>query len=212
MLGKSPPTAKRRNPIGLPAIVSITGASNGKILREFFRRRAQALSDFDCQAVAEGPDQKTYDTHLVLAVDASGDPVGGLCIYTRILRESPLPLESILLQLGYLEAVQKLQRRLRSCESGEIYGLWVNQSHRGIGLSQMLLSAVVSEAKSIGLEALAMICSPHMSPACQALGFQIDHDFGDAGSFFYPDARYRSAVLTREEPVEINPKHGFLTT
>ncbi len=124
------------------------------------------------------------DAYVIVAESIqTGEMVGG--IRAHIANDThPLPL---------VEAIEKIEpsivhfvKQLATVGTGEICGLWNSRTVKGMGISVMLMRAVIAILPQLRLKTFLGLCAPHTYESLKKLGYVVIPSLGNNGTFYYP--------------------------
>ena len=125
------------------------------------------------------------DAFVIVAESVeTGEMVGGIRAHVAN-NTHPLPL---------VEAIEKIDssiinfvNQLATDRTGEICGLWNSRTVKGMGISVMLMRAVIAILPQLNLKTFLGLCAPHTYESLQKLGYVVIHSLGNNGTFYYPN-------------------------
>jgi hypothetical protein len=104
-----------------------------------------------------------------------------------------LPVEE---GVGYLdERLFDIVKKYAQKGAGEACGLWNAREVSGLGLSQVLMQAIVAISSQIKVNTLFGLSSDHTLDLFESLGYRIIKTLGNKGDFVYPTPDYLARVI-----------------
>lgn len=124
------------------------------------------------------------DAYVIVAESIeTGEMVGGIRAHVAN-NTHPLPL---------VEAIEKIDpsiinfvEQLAINRTGEICGLWNSRTVKGMGISVMLMRAVIAILPQLNLKTFLGLCAPHTYESLKKLGYVVIPSLGKNGTFYYP--------------------------
>ena len=129
----------------------------------------------------------------VIAESDDGSKVyGGVKIHVAN-KVQPLPVETA---VGYMdEKVYDYIESYHTGGAGEACGLWNSREVAGMGISTLLMLAIVSITNQIGVKTLFGLSSDHTIKLFRKIGYRVVKSLGNNGDFVYPTPEYLARVI-----------------
>lgn len=119
-----------------------------------------------------------------------------------------LPIESA---TGFMDdQIYALVKEYASMGTGEICGLWNSREVAGMGIGSVFLTrACVTIAEQIGLKSLFALCAPYTVKMAQDVGYSIEYNLGNKGTFYYPklDLLATAMILKDVDTLSLASEH-----
>ncbi len=106
----------------------------------------------------------------------------------------PLPVEEA---VGYMDnkVYEIVTHHAINGGVGELSGLWVNNSLKGLGLGPYLIRASIASSNQLKFQTMIGICAGYSLRMFKNVGFTIDNSLGKSGNFNYPNDNYIAHVV-----------------
>lgn len=134
------------------------------------------------------------NTLIVLVESEDQTKVYGGC---RVQIKSPsieMPLENAISELD--QAIFSYTEKIGNYNVAELCGLWNSREIAGFGIGSIYLGRVaVALAPFLNIKNLMALCSPATLQNCLNVGFEIIHELGNNGTFYYPKEDLTATVL-----------------
>ncbi len=139
------------------------------------------------------------NVYVVLIESFEGEAWGGVRVHVAH-EDYPLPME---------DATRKIDPKMRDFigklrlngGTGELCGLWNAREVGGMGIGTLFLMwAGISVVSSIiQISTLVALCAQHTFQICLEKGFEVVHEVGNKGTFYYPkDDLVATAVIIQD--------------
>lgn len=168
---------------------------------QFREAHRNVLRDYGITNITTNTDRWMHHpgTYCLVARSADDDKiVGGVRI--QISDEAtPLPVE---MAIGEMDrAIHQLIVNLRNAGGvGELCALWNARSVSGMGVSLLLVRAIVASSNQLPITTLVCICADYTLQMFKNVGFIVDNSLGLNGEFPYPNVNYTARVLGIMDP------------
>lgn len=162
--------------------------------QEYYTGHVNVLKDYGLKIINSSK-KDWFENPGVYAVIAirNNEVIGGVKIHC-VNGIQQLPVEK---SVGYLdENVFKLvKKHQKQGGAAEACGLWNARKFSGVGLSLILMNAVISICNQINVSTLIGLSSDHTLKLFQSLGYNIVPTLGNKGDFIYPTPKYIARVV-----------------
>lgn len=162
---------------------------------EYMQGHIKVLTDFGIENITSNNawTQNPYMYCVVAERISDNKLVGGIRVQVAD-GITPLPVE---LAIGKMD--DRIHERVMHYATnggvGELCGLWVDNSLKGVGMSYYLVRAAIASSHQLNFKTMIGICAGYTLKMFQDVGFTIDHQLGDEGNFTYPNDNYIAHVV-----------------
>lgn len=177
---------------------------------KFKEEHRNVLRDYGISNITTNTDGWMYDPNVYCLVAESYDDgrvLGGVRIQVSA-EGSLLPLE---LAVGKMdEKVHSIVKNFRDNGGvGELCALWNAKAVAGMGVSVLMVRAIVAASAQLPISALMCICADYTLQMFMNAGFVIDDSLGMNGEFAYPNANYTARVLGIMNPRVLDSANAY---
>ena len=170
---------------------------------EFLKGHVKVLVDYGITNITTNNEEWMSNPNVYVITATSNDTneiVGGIRVH-KADRIIPLPVE---VAIGSLDArIFELIDIHVDEGTGELCGLWNSKAVAGLGISLLLIRAGISIVNQFNLASLFTICAEYTLPMVKRVGFIVEDDLGENGSFVYPNEKYIARVLKKLDAILI---------
>jgi hypothetical protein len=118
----------------------------------------------------------------------------------------PLPIELATRSMD--SAILDVVRAYARFGTGEVCGLWNSREIAGYGIGSIFLfRAAVAIATQIGLHSLFGLCAPYTLKMAENVGFEVIHQVGNDGTFYYPKIDLLATAVLLEDLENMSTAH-----
>jgi hypothetical protein len=135
---------------------------------------------------------------VIQAESISGDTVlGGARIH--LTGQHPLPIEEAVCELD--STIYEIVKKYSEDGTGELCGLWNAKEVAGYGIGTVfLMRAAISLTNQLKLNSLLALCAQHTLDITTSKGFEIKHQLGNNGTFYYPKEDLVATAVIIKDP------------
>lgn len=175
-------------------VIAYRAVDHPELNEQFIKGHTQVLIDYGVTMITSNkPDWLDNDhVYLVVAFDDNDEMVGGVRLHIADWKH-PLPLEKALTDLD--PNIHKLVASFKDVGVGELCGLWNAKKVAGVGLSLVLMRAVVAIIDQLKFKIAMGICADYSFPIFKRVGFVVDTSLKNNGEFPYPTQEYITRVI-----------------
>jgi len=174
------------------------------VCAEFKQEHNNVLRDYGIVNITSNTETWMHNPNIYCVVareSQTNKVVGGVRIQVSD-EKTALPVE---LAVGKMdEKIYSLVKNFREHGGvGELNALWNAKSVAGMGVSVLLVRAVIAISNQIPIHTLMCICADYTIQMFKKVGFVIDNSLGTSGTFPYPNALYTARVLGIMNPATL---------
>lgn len=155
---------------------------------------AQVLLDYGVTNITTNTDtwKDSPSVYGIIVENEAGDLVGGVRLHVTDGIE-PLPVEKA---VGAVDPkIGEYIGEYPLGTTGELCGLWNARPVAGMGVSMLLVRAVVAIASQVPLRSMFTFCSEYTTHMTGPMGFYPENTLGEEGRFYYPNRSYVSRIF-----------------
>lgn len=174
-------------------IRSFHAVSEPETCQRFFEGHVETLRSYGLEPISSSKNDWFYNPEVYgVIAEIDGKVVGGVKIH-KVGGTQMLPVEE---SVGYMdERLYDIVRRYAENGAGEACGLWNAREVSGMGISSVMMLAVVSLTDQLDINTLFGLSSDHTLPLFRTLGYRVIRSLGDYGDFVYPTPKYLARVI-----------------
>lgn len=174
-------------------IRSFHAVSEPETCKRFYEGHVETLRSYGLEPISSSKNDWFYNPEVYgVIAEIDGKVVGGVKIH-RVGGTQLLPVEA---SVGYMdERLYDIVRRYAETGAGEACGLWNAREVSGMGISSVMMLAVVSLTEQLDINTLFGLSSDHTLPLFRTLGYRVIRSLGDNGDFVYPTPKYLARVI-----------------
>lgn len=133
-------------------------------------------------------------TLIILVESEDAQKVYGGCRLQIKTLEREMPMENAIAELD--DRIYSYTEKLGINQVAELCGLWNSREIAGYGIGSIYLGRVsVAVSKQLGISNLMALCSPATLQNCLHVGFEVIHELGNNGTFYYPKEDLTATAL-----------------
>lgn len=175
--------------------------NNISACKRFAQGHSDVLNSYGIKKITSSDTSwfKNPSVYLIMVESIDGSEIyGGAKLHIKN-KKFKLPLETALGELD--PKVIDLIEQYEENKTGELCGLWNTRDMSGTGLSILLTRVGLAEAgiltaHKLELETLYILCAPWTVQMVKNVGFEVETNIGNNGTFFYPKPDLLATLLS----------------
>ncbi|MGB0886760.1 MAG: GNAT family N-acetyltransferase [Vicingaceae bacterium] len=165
------------------------------LCNRYVKGHIKVLTDYGITNITSNNDTwiKNPYIYCIGLADVNNNLLGGIRIQLAD-GINPLPVEEA---IGYIDnnIYSMVDKYAIDGGVGELSGLWVDNSLKGLGFGPHLVRASIASSNQLNFKTLIGICAGYSLKMFNQVGFMIDKSLGKKGDFPYPNEKYIAHVV-----------------
>jgi hypothetical protein len=190
-------------------ITAFRATDNPALTARYIEGHRKVLEVYGVTKVTSNDTKWVDDTHtVVIHVESEdGKTLGGARIQIAG-KHNKLPLADAVGEIDPL--IYKIIDTYSEHNTGEFCGLWNSREVAGLGIGSIFLGRVgISLISRLGLGSLFALCSPATLKHCLNVGFNVLHEIGNDGTFYYPKEDLLATALIIPDPLYLASANSY---
>ncbi|TVR82070.1 MAG: hypothetical protein EA412_02150 [Chitinophagaceae bacterium] len=166
---------------------------DNKKCEQFYNGHINVLKSYGIDPISSAQNAWFYNPEVYAIIAFENDTcIGGVKLH-KTGGTQALPLED---SIGFMdERIYDIVDKYSKSGAAEACGLWNSRDFSGLGLSNIMMIAVVATAHQLNIKTLFGITSDHTEPLFRSFGYRVIRSIGSNGNFSYPTPKYLSRVI-----------------
>lgn len=169
------------------SVVTFKAKDNPLFSEQYLRGHIKVLTDFGIQNITSNNNSWMLnpDVYCIALFTNENRMMGGIRIQLAN-GTYPLPIEAAIGCMDH-RIYEIIDNFGMNGGVGELSGLWVDNSLKGLGIGWYLVRAAIASSNQLNFKTLIGICGDVTLTMFKSVGFNVDEAIGENGTFLYPN-------------------------